>query len=99
MGSLVLIRKVGESVRVYNAAKTRYHDIELMNIGKEGVIFNVKVSHTSEPVGNHNVKFLFNVSQPTSGGAIEVQRQSNKQIKMLFDLPRDINVVRKELIK
>lgn len=94
MGSLVLIRKVGESVRVYNAAKTRFYEIELINIGQNGCL--VGISHN----GNLNTaKILFNTPQGMSNGVIEFQRQSNKQIKMLFDLPRDINVVRRELIK
>lgn len=94
MGSLVLIRKVGDVVRVYNAAKTRFYEIELMNIGQDGVLLTI--SHN----GNSNTaKILFNVPQLMSAGHIEMQRKSNMQVKMLFDFPRDISVVRKELIK
>jgi hypothetical protein len=55
---------------------------------------------TIEHNGNSNTaKIPFDIIQVMSNGKIQMQRQSNKQVKMLFDLPRDINVVRKELIK
>lgn len=96
MGNLVLIRKVSESVRVYNAAKTRFYEMEIKDIGKEGVILQITVSDTTSV---KTIKIDFNTPQKVSEGAIEIQSQGRRQCKMLFDFSRDINVVRAELVK
>lgn len=99
MGSLVLTRKLGESVQITDAENNIWR---WTFVAKEG-----KNARFLLKVGRATAMQVFCDGEAIEcfGGHIHVHQKEwndqicETQIKMLFDLPRSVKVVRSELIK
>lgn len=94
MGRLVLTRKTGESIRIDTPMGAYNLTFQDFRGNRAHFVFDgpIQIEFVTIRLGE---KFDF------CGGSIqwEQHRSSRDIVRVLFDLPREINIVRRELVK
>lgn len=95
MGALVLTRKTGESIRFISKITGQSAEITIREVYQHAIAIRLQVGENMQ-----YVEIPYGVKQQCFGGVLYFETKPNcKIIRVIIDLPRDINVVRKELIK